>query len=96
VQAAEKIETGKAAVFSAQSSADSVPALSYHWDFGDGTNAEGASVTHTYTHAGSFTVHLTAEGIEGVPFEKSFQLSVTGKFDTHFRPDLYRRFTEQP
>jgi hypothetical protein len=96
VQAAEKIETGKPAVFSAQSSADSVPALSYHWDFGDGTNAEGASVTHTYTHAGSFTVHLTAEGIEGVPFEKSFQRSIKGKFDTHFRPDLYRRFTEQP
>jgi alpha-galactosidase len=94
LQAAEEIETGKPAVFSAQSSADSVPALSYHWDFGDGTNTKGASVTHTYTHAGSFTVHLTAEGVEGVPFEKSFQLSVKGTVNTHFRPDLYRRFTE--
>ncbi|MGB2603369.1 MAG: PKD domain-containing protein [Candidatus Sulfotelmatobacter sp.] len=93
---AEKIATGKPAAFSAESSADSVPALSYRWDFGDGTSAEGASVTHAYTHTGGFTAHLKAEGIEGVPFEKSFQVSVTGTINTHFRPDLYQRYTEQP
>ncbi len=95
VQAAEKIETGKSTAFSAQSAADGVPALSYRWDFGDGTSAEGASVAHSYTHAGSFTVHLTVEGIEGVPFKKSFQTFVTGTIDTFFRPDLYQRYTEK-
>jgi alpha-galactosidase len=93
---AEKIATGKPAAFSAESTADSVPALSYQWDFGDGTSAGGASVTHAYTHTGGFTVHLRAEGIEGVPFEKSFQVSVTGTVNTSFRPDLYQRYTERP
>jgi alpha-galactosidase len=95
VQAAEKIETGKPAVFSAQSTNDGVPATSYHWDFGDGTAVEGASVTHSYTHAGSFTIHLTAAGIEGVPFEKSFPVQVAGIIDPIFRPELYQRYTEE-
>ena len=95
VQSAEKIETGKPATFSARGAGDGVPATSYHWDFGDGTSAEGASVTHSYTHAGSFSVHLRAEGIEGVPFEKSFPVSVAGTIDTVFRPELYQRYTEE-
>ena len=94
VNAVEKIEAGKSATFSAQSAAGSVPALSYHWDFGDGTSADGVSVTHCYTHAGNFTVHLTAEGIEGVQFEKSFPLTVSGVIDTVFRPQLYERYSE--
>jgi alpha-galactosidase len=92
VQAAERIETGKPVPFTAQSAADGVPAVSYHWNFGDGTSAEGASVTHAFTHTGSFSIHLKAEGIEGVPFEKSFPVSVAGTIDTKFRPDLYRRY----
>jgi hypothetical protein len=95
VQAVASIETGKPASFTAQSAADGVPAVSYHWDFGDGTSAEGASVTHAFTHTGSFSIHLKAEGIEGVPFEKSFPVSVAGTIDTKFRPDLYRRYHEE-
>jgi alpha-galactosidase len=95
VQAPDKIETGKPATFSAQSDAEGVPALSYHWDFGDGTSAEGASVTHSYTHAGSFAVHCGAEGIEDVPFGKGFPVSVTGTIDTIFRPELYQRYVEE-
>jgi alpha-galactosidase len=95
VQAPAKIETGKLAAFVAQKAADGVPALSYHWNFGDGTGTTGASVTHAYTHAGSFTVHLTAAGIEGVPLEKSFQVSVAGKIDTSFQPGTYQRYVEE-
>jgi hypothetical protein len=95
IEAAEKIETGKPASFSAQTAADGVPALSYHWDFGDGTSADGASVTHAYTHTGSFTIHLKAEGIEGVPFEKSLTVSVSGKIDVIFRPELYQRYANE-
>jgi alpha-galactosidase len=95
VQAAEKVEAGKPATLSAQSAAVGVPALSYHWDFGDGTSAEGSSVTHSYTHAGNFTIHLIAEGIEGVPLEKSLTISVTGHIDNIFRPELYQRYKEK-
>jgi PKD repeat protein len=35
------------------------------WEFGDGTNATGASVNHTYTAAGSYAVNLTALDNEG-------------------------------
>lgn len=31
----------------------------YHWDFGDGNTANGASVTHSYAQAGNYTVTLT-------------------------------------
>jgi hypothetical protein len=91
----ENIEAGKPIPLSAQSSSDHVPALAYHWDFGDGTSAEGTSVTHTFTHAASYTVHLNVGGIEGVPFEKDFPVAVKGTVDTIFRPELYQRYQEQ-
>ncbi|MCD6468755.1 MAG: PKD domain-containing protein, partial [Thermoplasmata archaeon] len=34
--------------------------LQYHWDFGDGNNATGVVVNHTYTAKGRYTVTLTA------------------------------------
>ncbi len=33
--------------------------LTYAWQFGDGSTGSGASVTHTYTNAGNYTVTLT-------------------------------------
>ncbi len=94
VNAAKQAENGKPTTFSAESAEGSVPAVSYHWDFGDGTRLDGASVTHAYTHAGNFSVRLTAEGIEGLRFEKSFEVTVTGRIDTVFRPELYERYSE--
>jgi hypothetical protein len=91
----EKIQAGKPITLSAQSSSDHVPAVAYHWDFGDGTGAEATSVTHTFTHAASYKVHLNVEGIEGVHFEKDFPVAVTGTVDTIFRPELYQRYQEQ-
>jgi alpha-galactosidase len=92
----EKIAAGKPVSFSAQGSPDHAPTLAYHWDYGDGTSAVGNSVTHTYTHAASYALHVEAEGIEGVPFEKDFPVVVTGTVDTIFRPELYQRYQEKP
>lgn len=39
--------------------------LSYTWDFGDGTNATGASPSHTYTTKGRYTVRLLVKSSEG-------------------------------
>jgi len=36
-----------------------------HWDFGDGSNATGAEVMHSYNKAGNYTVTLTVEDEKG-------------------------------
>jgi len=55
-----------------------VPALAYHWNFGDGTSEDGRQVRHAYTKAGNFTVRVKVEGVDGMPAEKSATVSVSG------------------
>jgi PKD repeat protein len=55
-----------------------VPALSYRWDFGDGTTEQGRRVVHCYTKAGNYTVRLAVGGIEGIAAEKQTAISVSG------------------
>lgn len=83
----ENASVGKPTDFAAETESGSVPALAYHWDFGDGTSSSGPTVQHTFTHRGDFTIHLVADGIEGVPFEKTQQVSVSGAFDSRFNPE---------
>ena len=87
----EHATVGVPAQFSAESEPEGVTALGYHWDFGDGTSFAGQTVSHTFTHSGTFTIHLIADGIEGAPFEKEFQVSVSGSFDTRFDPTKLAR-----
>ena len=56
-----------------------VPALGYHWDFGDGTHLDGRQVTHAYTKAGDFTLRLVVDGVDGVPAEKQASVTVSGE-----------------
>ena len=88
-------KTGTPAQLSAVADADGVPAVSYSWDFGDGTTARVASVTHTFTHDGLFNVRLRADGIEGVSFEKTFTVMVVGRVDTRFAPERFQRYTPE-
>ena len=39
--------------------------VSYKWDFGDGTSATGANVSHTYDTAGDKTATLTVTYADG-------------------------------
>ncbi|MGA9389163.1 MAG: PKD domain-containing protein, partial [Candidatus Sulfotelmatobacter sp.] len=57
---------------------DGVPALACHWNFGDGVVADGSILTHTYTAAGNYIVHFTAEGLDGKSAEKTFSIQVSG------------------
>jgi PKD repeat protein len=41
------------------------PIASYGWSFGDGESASGATPSHTYDHAGDYTVTLTVTDAEG-------------------------------
>jgi alpha-galactosidase len=95
VRVPSKSKAGETITFSAQADPGGVPALGYHWDFGDGTISEGSKVLHCYTRATVFTVHLTVDGPDNLPYEQSFSVGVTGELKP--TPDLRanRRF-EQP
>lgn len=79
---------------SATANPDGVPAIEYRWDFGDGTNAEGANVTHAYTRATDMIIRLTVTGVDGVSAEKQFTVKVSGHLAV--LPDLKqnRRLSE--
>ncbi len=46
---------------------DTANTLVYHWDFGDGTRAEGVRVTKAYQRSGTFKVTLTVNDNENTP-----------------------------
>jgi alpha-galactosidase len=95
VRVPSRAKVGELIALSAQADPDGVPALHYHWDFGDGTISEGPNVSHCYTRATDFTVRLTVEGPDDVPYEQSFSIAATGELKPTSELRLNRRF-EQP
>jgi FOG: WD40-like repeat len=51
--------------FNGSNTTDNTGIASYNWSFGDGMNATGQTVTHTYTDSGEYTVTLTVEDAAG-------------------------------
>jgi len=68
----------------AMSAAGSDPdgdSLTYEWDFGDGSTATGAAVSHTYTSVGNYSITATiADGRGGTAV-------LTGQIEVIARPD---------
>jgi alpha-galactosidase len=87
-------KVGETIAFSAQADPDGVPALRYHWDFGDGTISEGSNVSHCYTRAADFMVRLTVDGPDGEPHEQSFSIGVTGELKPIPELRANRRFEQ--
>lgn len=87
-------EAGDTVQFSAEADPVGTPVLTYRWDFGDGTYGEGATASHAYTHAGDFTLRLTARGLDGISFEKSLTVKVAGRIDTRFYPAKKERLSQ--
>jgi alpha-galactosidase len=77
LQVPTQAKIGEEIEFSCTVSKDGVPALTYHWDFGDGVVADGAILTHAYTAAGTYNARLTAEGLDGETAEKTFSVTVS-------------------
>jgi len=69
---------GESIPLSAHAAEDSVPALTYTWDFGDGVTATGTNTVHAWTHGGKFMVQITVEGVDGVSYHTSSTVNVTG------------------
>ncbi len=53
------VNVGEITLFDASGSFSSSKIVSYYWDFGDGTTAEGKIVEHSYKEKGTYTVTLT-------------------------------------
>jgi PKD repeat protein len=71
-------QVGQAVHFDASSSHDPDGSIvSYSWNFGDGHTATGVSVTHSYSHAGSYTVRLTVRDDDGRSNTKQQSIIVT-------------------
>ena len=77
-QVPSQAKIGEEIEFSSVASKDGVPALAYHWDFGDGVTGDSATLTHAYTAAGNYTVKFAAVGLDGKSAEKTFSIAVSG------------------
>jgi alpha-galactosidase len=94
VQLPSTANAGDIIRLSAQTESAGVPAIAYHWDFGDGISANGPQVSHAYTRAGQFTIRLTVDGIEGVPADQVFPVKVTGALKAFPKLADNRRFQD--
>jgi alpha-galactosidase len=74
-------KVGQEVKFVASTAVDSTPAIAYRWDFGDGVSANGATLSHTYTLAGTYEAKLTVDGLDGITAEKTFPIRIDGQME---------------
>jgi PKD repeat protein len=72
------VPEGTAVAFNAGGSTDpgSTDTLSYNWDFGDGTTANGINVNHVYADEGDYTVTLLVDDGDGGTDSESLTVTV--------------------
>lgn len=67
----------------------STPSVVTNWNFGDGTNATGDVVTHTYTTIGAFNVSMNALSPGGCIYQTTKNISVFGPTGSWFYDNGY-------
>lgn len=80
VQATASVSAGivpLSVIFNSTASSPNGSISTYSWDFGDGTNAQGASVSHSYPLIGTFTAVLTVTDSAGKTATSSVSINVT-------------------
>jgi hypothetical protein len=82
---------GETLTFEADAASLDAPVLAGHWDFGDGTSADGIRVHHAYTGSGDYTVAVTVTGLDSVTNQKTLPVSIAGTISTRFEPTRNRR-----
>ncbi len=70
----DALTAGAVANFSA--SAVDAGAITYSWDFGDGTNGTGRAISHVYASAGNYSITLIAVDGFGNAASETFQVHV--------------------
>jgi alpha-galactosidase len=87
-------QIGKLVHVSAALDSESVPALAYHWDFGDGISAQGPSADHAYTRNGTYKIAVQVEGLDGITATKTAAITIQGTLKTTYDVENSRRFQE--
>ncbi|MGZ2369973.1 PKD domain-containing protein [Ancylomarina sp. YFZ004] len=63
---------------------NSLNAISYSWDFGDGNTSTNFAPKHTYTNKGFYTIELTAKSKDGCFNTLTSEIEVIGKPEARF------------
>lgn len=91
VNSATTAKAGETMTFGIVALSLDAPILSCHWDFGDGSKADGLEVRHTYTRAGEYDVHETVTGLDAISNSRNLKVSISGSLSTRFVPADKRR-----
>jgi hypothetical protein len=91
VRSASSAAAGESLTFKVVSSSSEIPALTAHWDFGDGSTLDGMEVRHAYTHDGEYDMHVTVTGLDAITNSKTLKVAVTGSISTRFVPTDKKR-----
>jgi alpha-galactosidase len=91
VQSATAGKAGETLTFSGEAVPNAAPVLAYHWDFGDGSSADGMKVHHTFTHSGEYAVHVAATGLGATANSKDLKVKISGYIATRFMPAEKKR-----
>ena len=91
IRSAASAKAGESADFTAVAASSAAPVLACHWDFGDGTSMDGMQVTHAFTHAGDYSVQVTATGLGATTTHNALRVSVSGEVSTLFDPARKQR-----
>lgn len=78
VQIPDHAKANEVVKFSCHVDDGRVPALTFHWDFGDGTSENTRQAQHTYTLPAEYRVRLVVEGVDGTPAQLEKTMSVSG------------------
>jgi len=91
IRSAKVGKAGDIMRFSAERVPGEEPALTFHWDFGDGSSQDGTKVYHAYTQSGEYTVRITATGLDASTNSKTLAVRVSGNIATRFVPAEKKR-----
>jgi hypothetical protein len=86
VQSPATGKAGETLTFTGEGSPTEAPVLTYHWDFGDGSAADGIKVHHAYTRASEYDVRVTATGLDETQNSKDVKVKISGNIATRFVP----------
>ncbi len=76
IDAPREAEVNQEVTFNGSGSQSSSEITAYHWDFGDATQASGATVTHAYANPGDYQVALTVTDANNLVNSTTWVISI--------------------